>query len=256
MSAPESVLRAVAGGLAWLISVGAPSAALLSACDEGRIFQPPGAQVTIVLRGALLDGRDLEARPVAGSVALFQSDGTTPVPVDGDNVVEARADGTFSASFEAFLADSILVLVASASPPFLPVSKAVRVGAGPLELPLYLSSALITGHVTGPDGAPASVDIWVMRDDGAGNFQPYAIAGGRDFIPPVPASGVEFGVDTDALGDFAVPVRVPEATFRLVLVVDRNTDKFGAFLTDVFVRSGKVNRVPDIVLQPASPPGS
>lgn len=134
----------------------------------------------------------------------------------------------------------------------LTVSKAVRVGSGSVNAELYLLSTLISGHVEGPGGSPAEVDIWVMRDNGSGEFEPYAIAGGRDFLPPVPLSGVEFGWDTDPLGDFAIPVRVPDAVFRLVLVVDRNTDKFGSFLTDLFVASGQVNGVPEIMLEPAS----
>lgn len=231
--------------------------ALLTACDEGQILQPPGAQFSVTLTGALLDGRDLERRPLAGTVALFQSDKTTPVTLDGDNVIEVGANGTFQASFEAFLTDPILVLTATAPAPFLPVSKAVRVGSGPVDAELYLSGTVLSGHVEGPDGMPAEVDIWVMRDDaGSGDFTPYAIAGGRDFIPPVPPSGIEFGFDTDALGDFAIPVRVPEADFRLVFVVDRNTDKFASFLTDLFVTSGQDNRVVDIRLEAAAPAGS
>ncbi len=231
--------------------------ALLTACDEGQIFQPPGAQFSVTLTGALFDGRDLERRPLAGTVALFQSDKTTPVTVDGDNVIEVGANATFQASFEAFLTNRILVLTATAPAPFLPVSKAVRVGSGPVDVELYLSSTLISGHVEGPNGMPAEVDIWVMRGDaGSGDFTPYAIAGGRDFIPPVPLSGIEFGFDTDALGDFAIPVRVPDAGFRLVFVVDRNTDKFASFLTDLFVTSGQDNRVADITLEAAAPAGS
>lgn len=248
------VTREVARTTPWL--AGLVWAALLMACDEGRIFEPAGEQFTITLMGALTDGRDLEGNPVAGSVGVFRSDRATPIMVDDDNVIEVDADGSFQANFEAFLTDSIIVLVATSGPPFLPASKAVRVGSGPASAELYVSSTLITGHVEGLDGRPAEVDIWVMRDDGSGMFVPYEIAGGRDFIPPVPLSGMKFGIDTDRLGDFAIPVRVPDAQFRLVFVVDRETDKFASLLTDLFVASGQANRVPDITLQPASPPPS
>jgi len=119
-----------------------------------------------------------------------------------------------------------------------------------------MSSTLLSGRVLGPDGQGVVVDIWVMRDDGSGNFLPYAIAGGRDFIAPVPDSGVDFGIDTDDLGGYAIPVRIPDASFRLVFVVDTNTDRFDSFLTDQFVTGGQVNVVPTITLTPVSPAAS
>ncbi|MFQ5889378.1 MAG: hypothetical protein ACE5JR_04920 [Gemmatimonadota bacterium] len=228
----------------------------MASCDQGTVFEPVGTRFSIDLSGRLLDGRNLDGNGVSGQVAVFAADGRTPVPIDVDNILETDSEGRFSGAFEAVLTEPVILLRASASAPFLTTSKAFELDGGAVEADLYLSSTLITGHIMDPNGAPAVVDIWVMRDDGTGNFTPYEIAGGRDFIPPLPPSGVNFAVDSDVLGRFTVPVRIPDATFRLVLVVDRKTDVFESFLTDIIVTGGQDNMVPNITLQWRGPPAS
>lgn len=227
----------------------------LGSCDRGAVFSPPaGTTFNITLTGRIADGSDLAGSGIPGQVAVLAADGSTPVLVDDDNLVDTDGAGVFSASFQAVLAEPVIVLEASAGAPFLPARHAYVVDAGPVDATLYVSSTLLSGRVLGLDGVPETVDIWVMRDDGAGNFLPYAIAGGRDFIPPVPESGVDFGIDTDVLGRFAIPVRIPDADFRLVFVVDTNTDRFESVLTDLFVTRGSNNTVPTITLAPLDPP--
>lgn len=223
-----------------------------TACDLGSIAQPEsqGEQFRFSLTGRVLDGRTLAAEPIAGRVALFQSDGRTRLqPILGEAVITVGPDGRFQQQIEAVFLEPVLVLTATADGPFLPTSLAVRVNGDNVTADLYLSSTLIVGHVDGPDGRPAPVDIWVLRDAGTGNFTPYEVAGGRDFIAPVPPSGLKFGVDTDALGNFAIPVRIPDATFRFVLVVDRNTDRFASKLVDQFITANQTNRIPTIQLE-------
>lgn len=226
---------------------------LLSSCDRGQVLGPPEATTfDVALSGSIVDGRSLSEPGIAGQVAVFTSDGVTPVLVDDDHIIDSDASGRFSATFEADLTEPILVLRASASAPFLTSRHAVAIDAGPVDVSLYLSGTLLSGTVLGPDDRPAVVDIWIMRDDGSGNFLPYAIAGGRDFIAPVPETGVNFGIDTDVLGGYAIPVRGPDTAFRLVFVVDTRTDVFNSFLTDLFVSGGIDNRVPTITLESAS----
>ena len=232
-------------------------AVALWSCDRGEFFGPPETTTfDVSLSGRIVDGRDLREPGVAGQVAVMAPDGVTPVLVDDDHIIDTDAEGRFSATFQADLTEPTLVLEASASAPLLTGRHAVAIDAGPVDVSLFLSSTLLSGTVLGPDGRPAVVDIWIMRDDGSGNFVPYEITGGRDFIPPVPETGVNFGMDSDVLGGYSIPIRVPGAAFRLVFVVDTNTDAFSSFLTDVFVTGGIENRVPTITLESVSAPSS
>lgn len=240
--------RTVGPAMALAVAVG------LGSCEEAPVFQPAGTRFVVDLRGTVFDGRAPAGTGVPGRVAVFTADGRTPVRVDEDHILETDPDGRFAIILDASLPEPVLVLEATAHGPLLPVRKAFDVGASPVRADLYLSTTLITGHLSNPDGAPGMGDIWVLRDQGDGDFLPFEFAGGRAFRPPLPPGNLRFGLDTDALGNFTISVGGPDARFRLIFFLDRTEVRPESFLTawtDVFVTEGQENRVTPIRLMRA-----
>ncbi len=213
-------------------------AAFLTGCGD----EDPrdGAASTVTLMGQVFDGRTLEPRdaeglvigppsPLTARIQVFSEDGSTLRTLLAET--DTNADGTFEIEFTT--PESVVMVMASKEG-FQPVTWTVQTKDGFGTADFYLSNTLITGNLIGPDGKPALTDIWVQRcekscDDPA-NFTPYEITGGRDFNfnPPDQSSTTNprFGIDTDVMGHFNIPVRIPDAEFNLVIAVDTNTDKF------------------------------
>lgn len=219
--------------------------------DEGG---STSAASTIVLDGTILDGRDLNETPVQGTVRIFAADGTTQLA----GPVTADAGGAFSIEFET--AESIVIADVRGPDPFLPMRRAFRIVDGAISFPaavynadetFCLSGTYLSGSIAGSDGLPATTDIWVKREDVVGQpTVPYEVCNGRDFNPPVPAMGLNFGVDADALGNFVIPIRVPDANFELVLAMDRNpAGKWAPTVPPMtFVTAGENNAQAEVTL--------
>lgn len=215
---------------------------------------PSDTAATVTLQGAILDGRDLNESPVAGTVRIFAADGTTQLA----GPVTADAGGAFSIEFET--AESIVIADVRGPDPFLPMRRAFRIVDGAISFPaavynadetFCLSGTYLSGSIAGSDGLPATTDIWVKREDVVGQpTVPYEVCRGRDFNPPVPAMGLNFGVDADALGNFVIPIRVPDANFELVLAMDRNpAEKWAPTVPPMtFVQAGENNAQAEVTL--------
>ncbi len=239
-----------------LLSLLAASVLVVAGCDEGEVFQaPPGPEGSQVeVEGRVVDGRDLAGHGTPATVRVRRlSDEAVLASAATD------AEGRFSLNVPREAGASLARLEAEAGAPFLPVSRAIFLDRGDVVIDLATSSTLVTGKAVGADGSPADVDFWIFREDTPDLFNPYPVAGGRDFIPPIPASGMMFGLDTDPLGNFTIPIRVPDAMFRLVFAVDRNTDRFATQEVKLFVAPGVVNQLPGSVTLaapgPPPPPG-
>lgn len=225
-------------GITLIILFSVTLAAFLTGCgDEERGGGPVS---TTTLMGQVFDGRTLEPRDNEGFVIGPPTPLTAHIEVfnEGDMTLrtilaetDTNADGTFEIEFTR--PESVVMVMASKEG-FQPVTWTVQTTDGFGTVEFYLSNTLITGNLIGPDGKPAVTDIWVQRceescDDPA-NFTPYEITGGRDFNfnPPDQSTTTNprFGIDTDIMGNFNIPIRIPDAEFNLIIAVDTNTDKF------------------------------
>ncbi len=235
-----------------------------------------GAVSTATLMGQVFDGRTLEPRDNEGFVIGPPSPLTAHIQVFNEDVStllgesETSEDGTFEIEFNPSTFPDSVVMVTASKEGFQTVTWTVQISGGVSSVDFYLSNTLITGNLIGPDGKPAVTDVWVKRceescDDPA-NFIPYEITGGRDFNfnPPnqPTTTNPRFGIDTDFMGNFNIPIRIPNADFELIIAVDTNTTKFATLDTFIdpnigpkFVPANTTVDLGTIQLQaPAGPP--
>jgi hypothetical protein len=238
-------------GTAFFVFIFLTLGAFVTGC--GNEDPNDGTFSAATLTGQVFDGRTLEPRgddgfvigpplPLTAHVQVLSGGGMTLSTLSAENdtnngllgETDTNDDGTFEIEFIPPTFPDSMVMVMASKEGFEPVTWAVQISGGLGSIDFYLSNTLLTGNLIGPDGKPAVTDIWVQRceescDDPA-NFTPYEITGGRDFnFNPSDQSTTtnpRFGVDTDIMGYFNIPIRIPDAEFNLVIAVDTNTNKF------------------------------
>ncbi|MFN7130931.1 MAG: PQQ-dependent sugar dehydrogenase, partial [Myxococcales bacterium] len=182
--------------------------------------------------GTIHDARTLAAPPASSAVELrfYQRDGTTPLAFPtgtgpARNVLTV-ANGTVDRVVQVDLNDDGFVISAGEGhatyqPAFAAFAVSAQATQHTQPVAFHLSDTAFRGRVRSTRGQPVSTDIGVaMGSPGAR----YAIAGGRDYQAPVPASGVAHRIVSDVSGRYYVPLRTGDTgTFHFDLVADTGT---------------------------------
>lgn len=196
-------------------------------------------QATIVeLSGTIFDGRDIVAQglPVSTELRLYQLDGLTPLSFPGGggalgNAQPVPVGGQFNFAAQVELTDCGMVVSAGEQQAnglhaaFRGIAITCDSPSHAETLDFYLSSAALSGRVADTLGMPARVDLGVSRSAPGSLF---AIAGGRDFLPPVPFSGVAHRVESDDLGYYYIPIpsAAADTDFHIDVVGDTSADLY------------------------------
>jgi len=244
----------------------------LAGCGEGEIVnQPPvtttesagltggssgggsngggdggGSAPSGTISGRVGDGTQTDFKAVQANVDVLDATGKTLASGATD------ANGDYSVKVPG---SSPALLTVRARPTALATYRAISKKLdflGSARVDLFPSPTLLTGTTVDSNGTPRSVDIWVFREQtpGQGDFMPYDIAGGRDFLPPAVMMNAKFGFDTGPDGTFEIPIRVPDGNFRLVFAVDRKTEMVATTVVESFV-TGNANNVAPLGSLPA-----
>ncbi len=206
--------------------------------DTASVRVSATRSVEVDLSGTIFDGRAARSRALASAteIRLFQLNGATPLPFPGGtgaagNARLVPAGGQLSLVATVALTHCGLVIAAggSASDGLQPAVRALTISceatAHSADVYFYLSDAALSGRVTDTLGRPARVDLGVSAG-APGNL--LAVAGGRDFLSPIPLSGVAHRVESDRYGYYYVPVPFAHAgsDLHLDVAVDTNQDVF------------------------------
>lgn len=224
--------------------------ARLTVTDDQGLTDSETVQVTVHqptlvnLVGTVRDGRDLSGQSLATELRLYQSDGLTPLPFqDGggtySNTYFVPTSGAFDLTVVVELTDCGLV-VSAGEPEVAGIHTAyrgVRIPCGSsthsATLDFYLSDTVIAGQVVDTSKSPARVDLGTARLV-PGSF--FEVAGGRDFRPPIPLSGVLHRIESDDFGYYYIPIPIGAggANFYIDVATDTNQS---VYLPTTFNRS-------------------
>lgn len=218
--------------------------------------------VQVSYQGLIRDGRQLPAPPLAVATELrfYQADGSTPAPFAGGlgadgNILAVAAGGSNPQTVTLNLSGNGLVISAGEAPGDGVQSArrgwVVPAGSGPHTLvgDFYLANSLFRGQLRDTRNQPVAGDIGLRRGSGAGAI-PYALAGGRDYLPASgnASTGVAHRVVADALGWYHLAVRDADAgsNFRIDAVADTATNSHAAIAVEATLSVGQAR---DLALQ-------
>lgn len=220
-----------------------------SLTDEITVVHPVSLTLDALVRDARAAGSPVPLA-VPTELRLYQADGVTPLPFAGglgvsENILLVPVGGALQTTISVALTGPGVVVsagepatdgVASAFAGFALSLSAFEQQIAPV---FNLAPTLVRGRATDTLGAAAPLDIGVAR--GVSKI-PYAVAGGRDFLPGSGhlAIGVAHRVVADALGYFHVPVRDDDGgvDFTLDATADTLVSTHGRVSTTVFVPAG------------------
>lgn len=218
--------------------------------SRGRTVHPTSTvgPERVTLRGRVFDGRfpeaDERARGAAATVQAYEyrirSDGcaagrTEPTRLLGQTRTDGRGD--FALPITPSSATMTRVWVQASEAGFLTTGRVTRLAAGDSDIKLYLAPTAISGVVLGPDGGPAATDLWVLRQSMSGYYLPEEIAGGRTLRLPMGVHHIGFGLDSDAAGNFIIPISRPGVRYELLVAVDTGAHRFASYVTAPFLVS-------------------
>lgn len=254
--------RAGARALArWALCLVA-AAVFLQGCGEGAIVNQPvtsgpsqgsssgtggsgGGGSSLAgpaIVGRVGDGRQVAFAPIQAQVDVLSATGTLIGSATTD------ANGNYTVSMPALGAPGLVTVratpTAAAQAGYQPIQRKINF-LGSASVDLYPSSTVLRGALLDTNANPVSADLWVFREAtaGKGDFMPYPLGDGRDFLPPAPSMNSKFGWDTGPDGSFQIPVQMPNANFRLTIVVDRKNEMLTNTSTDFFVTPNVINDV-------------
>ncbi len=204
--------------------------------------------VQVSYQGLIRDARALPAPALAVATELrfYQADGSTPAPFAGGlgadgNILAVAAGGSNATIVTLNLTGNGLVISAGEAPGD-GVHSARRgwvlpAGTGPHTLlgDFHLANSIFRGQLRDTRDQPIAGDIGLRRGSGAGAL-PYAVAGGRDYLPAsgYAATGVAHRIVADALGWYHLAVRDADAggNFRVDAVADTSNSSHAAITVD------------------------
>ncbi len=230
--------------------------ATLTVSDDQGLQDSETVQVTVRsgtnlrLSGNVLDGRSVAAGglPTSTELRLYQADGRTSLAFAGGtgaagNAIAVAAGGAFDVTVNVELTGCGVVVTAG-EPSGDGVQSATRGIAIPCgasshsaALTFVLSGTMIRGVAMDTRGEPARVDLGVAQGE-PGNF--LDVAGGRDFLPPIPASGVLHRVESDELGYYSIPLPTSAGggEFLVDVAADLGQERYLSSFVSVNVLAG------------------
>ena len=207
-------------------------------------------QITVGLKGQVIDGRNLPGTNIAASTELrvYQNDGLTPVSFSGGigvdgNTFTVPAGGAINASISVRITGAGLVLTAGEGPgdgveaAFVGVPLSQTRTSQNAIVTFRLSDTMLRGRAMDTRGEPARVDVGLSRVTPSNYF---AFVGGRDFLPGRAASGIPHRTVPDALGYYHAPISTGggNATFHMDTSADTLAATHGRVATNVQVYAG------------------